>query len=159
MQNIHISPLILLTLLFVGNQTKHTGFPHNSTASIKQFSQIVPPYFDTFQMELMIDKLNDAVGVLEKINKINQLSMEPFTSKNTVHKIKQSVDSLKEIVPEGHIYDKLDSVSSVINTFSQFGNIQNLTKTLSPMLKMLSNPEILNGFAQNDSEDSSLDMD
>lgn len=60
----NINPLkLILLLMLLSNDNKHSR----------------PDYFDTFKLDLLLDKLHHTVNALENVNRLRQFSTEPPT--------------------------------------------------------------------------------
>lgn len=71
-----MNPLPLFILLTISQNGTRTGGMRNTNMKMN-----IPPLptFDTFHMELMLDELHRAVNILEKVNRMSQITREPIT--------------------------------------------------------------------------------
>ncbi len=76
-----MNPLIVLILIFVwkegGNKPyiwRGPAVPRLSVSRIVKEALEEPLYFDTFRMELMLDRLRNLTEMLEKVNRLSQVN-------------------------------------------------------------------------------------
>jgi len=112
-----------------------SGLSSNSLPSL-----IPPNYFDTFKMELLLDKLHETVDALERVNRLNQIVREPLSKQNSAQHIKESVDAVKPFLPNQN-QAQLSNIASAIDGLKQFGDMQGIMQAMGPVLKMLSAPQ------------------
>lgn len=144
-----MNPIIILVVALVlinGNGSSESG--HSGSSPIKPFNMKIPPiappmppYFDTFKMELLLDKLRLLINSLEKINKVNQMSgtSESADGKSvTIDKIHESLDAIKDLLADQKTGQHLNTISGALSGIKQFGDVENMMATLGPILSMLS---------------------
>ena len=98
-----------------------------------------PGYFDTFKMELLLDRLHETVDALERVNHLHQIASEPLTRRNSADKLRESVETVKPFLPEDKARE-LTGITGAMDSLKQFGDLQGLMQTMGPMLKMLTAP-------------------
>ncbi len=65
-----MNPLILLVLAFVLKER----IPRRSVGSFVREALEEPLYFDTFRMEMILDRLRMLTEMMEKVNRLSQVS-------------------------------------------------------------------------------------
>lgn len=120
-----MNPLIIVVIiLFLSNKGTH--------------GLTLPPYFDTFKMELLLDKLRVLTNSLEKINKVNQMNKDPEGKTLTVDRIHQSLDAIKDLLADHKAGQQLNTISTSLSGLKQLGDIENIISTIGPLLSLLS---------------------
>jgi hypothetical protein len=98
-----------------------------------------PGYFDTFQMELLLDRLHCMTGALERVNQLNRLANTPMTRANSLDHIQESLEAVRDLLCEHKAARKLDSIASVLSGIKQLGNMQDIMSGIGPILSMFAN--------------------
>lgn len=108
-----MNPLPLFILLTISQNGNRIGGIRSSN-----FKMSLPqmPTFDTFHMELMLDELHRAVNLLEKVNRMSQITREPIT---------------RERAPELLEAFGMPDVSNLVQNFAP------MLQNYAPLLQML----------------------
>lgn len=96
-------------------------------------------YFDTFRMELLLDRLHNMTNTLERINHLNQLKATPMTRSNSIDRIQESLDAVKGLLYTNKDTKQIDSISDTLSNVRQLGDMQGIMTNMAPILSMLSN--------------------
>ncbi len=108
----------------------------NSTRSLS-----FPPYFDTFKMELFLDKLSTLIYSLDKINNVNQMSKEETKMLPSMDRIHESLEAVKDLIADQKAGKQISTLANTLGGIKQMGGIENIIATMGPMMSMLSNQE------------------
>ena len=111
-----MNPLLLLALLYIADQKKAPNF--------RKYS-LPPSYFDNLNLESLLDKLQNAVNALDKVNRLNQIAREPKALKAP------SEDALELPAALGQV-EQLAQIAQGLD-------IKSLAQNLGPILNMLGN--------------------
>lgn len=133
--------LILAAVLYLSNQGK-TPFrlPPPPTAGKLGIPAIKDPgYFDTFKMELLLDRLHNMTNTLEKVNHLNQLKAVPLTRSNSIDRVQESLDAVKGLLYTNKSTKNIDSLANTLSNVKQLGDMQGIMTNMAPILSMLSN--------------------
>lgn len=100
-----------------------------------------PVYFDTFQMELLLDRLHNMTNTMEKINRLNNLKNVPMNKSNYIDRIQESLDATRGLLYNSKSTKQIDSLTKSLSTVKKFGDMKGLMANIEPILSMLSNQE------------------
>lgn len=138
--------LILIVILIFSNQSgngKHiTGKRGIESLGVKAMSLKIPAapnYFDTFKMELLLDRMHTMTNAMEKINHLSQVRQTPLTKANSMDRIQDSLDAVRGFLADNKTSHQLDNISSTISGVKKIGDLDNLMATMGPILSMLTN--------------------
>ena len=137
--------LILAAVLFMSqNQGKSPlaslRFPPPPVAGKMGIPPIKDPgYFDTFKMEMLLDRLHGMTDTLERVNHLNQLKGVPINRSNAVDRIQESLDAVKGFLYTNKSTKNLDSITNTLSNVKQLGDLQGIMTNMGPILSMLSN--------------------
>lgn len=135
-----MNPLVMLAVYFVlSNQGNSLGYRKPLQIGKLGIPPIGPSYFDTFKMELLVDRLHTMTDTLEKVNHLNQMRNIPFTRNNSLDRVQESVEAVRGLLAEQKAAKKLDKLSTTISGVKRLGDMQGLMSTMGPMLTMLTN--------------------
>lgn len=124
-------PLLLLFLVL--------SFSSSKSRSPFSAAYIQPPiYFDTFRMELLLDRLHAVTEALEKLNHLNQVSTLPPTKENSLNRLQDSLEAAKGFLADTKAEKQLDTISNTVSGLKQFGDMEQLLSAIGPILSMLS---------------------
>ncbi|HYE69530.1 MAG TPA: hypothetical protein VEA58_13015 [Anaerovoracaceae bacterium] len=98
-----------------------------------------PGYFDTFKMELLLDRLHSMTSTLEKVNHLNQMRSVPLNKTNSIDRVQESLDAVKGLLYTNKSSKHIDSLSDTLSNVKQLGDMQGLMTNMAPILSMLSN--------------------
>lgn len=98
-----------------------------------------PGYFDTFKMEMLLDRLHGMTNTLERVNHLNQLRGVPINRSNAVDRIQESLDAVKGFLYTNKSTKNIDSLSDTLSNVKQLGDLQGIMTNMGPILSMLSN--------------------
>lgn len=112
-----MNPLVLLFLVSLADQR-----------NAKNARRFTSPYFDTFKMELLLDKLHGTVNALEKINRLNQLVAEPSRA------LKAPEQAAASLPPPADMPNPLAQIAQLAPQLSQLGDMKMLMQNLGPLL-------------------------
>ena len=98
-----------------------------------------PGYFDTFKMELLLDRLHSMTSTLEKVNHLNQMRSVPLNKSNSIDRVQESLDAVKGLLYTNKSSKPIDSLSDTLSNVKQLGDMQGLMTNMAPILSMLSN--------------------
>lgn len=135
-----MNPLLLLIviLIFSNNGKSHSYIPGTPfTLSRSPFPPIRFDYFDTFKMELLLDRLRTITEALEKLNHLRQMQHLPPSKETSMSKIQESVDAAKGFLADTKAAGQLDTISDTISGVKQLGDISGLISSMGPILSML----------------------
>jgi hypothetical protein len=135
--------LILAAVLFLSQNQGKTPFrlpPPPRSAGKLGIPQIKDPgYFDTFRMELLLDRLHNMTNTLEKVNHLNQMRSVPLSRSNSIDRIQESLDAVKGLLYANKSTKNIDSLSNTLSNVKQLGDMQGIMTNMGPILSMLSN--------------------
>ena len=133
--------LILAAVLFLSQNQGKVPFqlppPSAGKLGIPQIKD--PGYFDTFRMELLLDRLHNMTNTLEKVNHLNQLRSVPINRSNSIDRIQESLDAVKGMLSANKPAKHIDSLSNTLSNVKQIGDMQGIMTNMGPILSMLSN--------------------
>lgn len=98
-----------------------------------------PGYFDTFKMDLLLDRLHGMTSTLEKVNHLNQMRSVPLNKTNSIDRVQESLDAVKGLLYTNKSSKHIDSLSDTLSNVKQLGDMQGLMTNMAPILSMLSN--------------------
>ncbi len=100
-----------------------------------------PGYFDTFRMEMLLDRLHNMTTTLEKVNHLNQIKSVPLSRNNAIDRVQESLDAVKGLLYANprKSTKPLDNISNTLSNVKQLGDMQGLMTNMAPILSMLSN--------------------
>jgi hypothetical protein len=98
-----------------------------------------PGYFDTFRMEMLLERLHNMTSTLEKVNHLNQLKSVPFGRDNSIDRIQESLDAVKGLLYANKNTKNIDSIANTLSNVKQLGDMQSIMTNMGPILSMLSN--------------------
>ncbi len=131
-------PIILL-LMSQGSQEKRSSPLAPRTVGKSGIPQIKDPtYFNTFQMELILDKLHNMTNTLEKINHLNQLKGVPMDKSNSIERIQESLDAVRGLLYNSKSTRQIDSLSKTLSGVQRLGDMKGLMSNMEPILSLLS---------------------
>jgi len=139
--------LIVAAVLFLSNQGK---LPFNllppalGKMGIPLGKMGIPPikdpgYFDTFRMELLLDRLRNMTTTLERVNHLNQLKSVPINRSNSIDRVQESLEAVKGLLYANKNTKHIDNLSNTLSNVKQLGDMQGLMTNMGPILSMLSN--------------------
>jgi hypothetical protein len=144
-----MNPVLILVAILVLSQGKTGGFPvgpkppgHISSPKIARLSippVKVPPYFDTFKMDLLLDRMHSMTDTLEKVNHLNQMRNIPLDKSNSIDRIQESLDAVKGLLYQNKTNKKLDNISNTLSGVKKFGDMENIMTNIGPFLSAFSN--------------------
>lgn len=134
--------MILAAVLFLsqskgGLPLRLPGAPSAGKLGIPQIKD--PGYFDTFRMELLLDRLHNMTDTLEKVNHLNQVRSVPLNSSNSIDRVQESLDAVKGLLYANKSTKNIDSLSNTLSNVKQLGDMKGLMTNMGPILSMLSN--------------------
>jgi len=139
-----MNPALILAVLFFISQGKGKAKPFRlppppviGKAGVPAIKD--PGYFDTFRMELLLDRLHNLTNTLEKVNHLNQLKNVPMTRSNSIDRIQESLEAVKGFLYTNKSTKKIDSLSNTLSNVKQIGDMQGIMTNMAPILSMLSN--------------------
>ncbi len=98
-----------------------------------------PGYFDTFRMELLLDRLHTMTSTLEKVNHLNQIRGIPLNKNNAIDRVQESLDAVKGLLYTNKSTKQIDSLANTLSNVKQLGDMQSIMTNMGPILSMLSN--------------------
>ena len=98
-----------------------------------------PGYFDTFRMELLLDRLHNMTDTLEKVNHLNQMRSVPLNKDNSIDRIQESLDAVRGLLYTNKSTKQIDSLSNTLSGVKKIGDMQGIMTNMAPILSMLSN--------------------
>lgn len=104
----------------------------------------IPPikdlgYFDTFQMELLLDRLRNMTTTLERVNHLNQLKSVPINRNNSIDRVQESLEAVKGLLYTNKNTKHIDNLADTLSNVKQLGDMQGIMTNMAPILSMLSN--------------------
>ncbi|MDD4565460.1 MAG: hypothetical protein PHE79_08335 [Eubacteriales bacterium] len=140
-----MNPALILIAIFFMSQDAH-GKPAlpilpPKLGKLGNLANKNPVYFDTFQMELLLDRLHNMTNTLEKINHLNQLKSVPLNKSNYIDRIQESLNAVRGLLYNSKSTKQIDSISKSLSTVKKFGDMKGLMSNMEPILSMLSNQE------------------
>lgn len=141
-----MNPALIVGALLFLSQGSRGKSPLNLLTPQKIGKLGIPPikdpgYFDTFKMELLLDRLNSMTSTLEKVNHLNQLRSVPITKSNSIDRIQESLDAVRGLLYANKSSKHIDSLSSTLSGVKKIGDMQNIMTNIGPILSMLSNQD------------------
>jgi len=133
--------LILALVLFLSQKQGELPFRLPPSAVGKMGIPPIkdPGYFDTFRMELLLDRLRNMTATLEKVNYLNQLKSVPMNRNNSIDRIQESLDAVKGLLYANRNTKHIDNLANTLSNVKQLGDVQGLMTNMGPILSMLSN--------------------
>ncbi len=100
-----------------------------------------PGYFDTFRMELLLDRLHNLTNTLEKVNHLNQVRHVPMNKENSIDRIQESLDAVRGLLYNNKSTKKIDTLANTLSGVKKIGDMQGIMTNMGPILSMLSNQD------------------
>lgn len=134
--------LILAAVLYLSQNKGNTPFrlpppPVIGKAGIPPIKD--PGYFDTFRMELLLDRLHNMTNTLEKVNHLNRMKSVPLNRSNSIDRVQESLEAVKGLLYANKSTKQIDSLANTLSNVKQLGDMQGLMTNMAPILSMLSN--------------------
>lgn len=134
--------LILAAVLYLSQNKGNTPFRLPPPAVIGKSG--IPPikdpgYFDTFRMELLLDRLHNMTNTLEKVNHLNRMKSVPLSRNNSIDRVQESLEAVKGLLYANKSTKHIDSLANTLSNVKQLGDMQGLMTNMAPILSMLSN--------------------
>lgn len=98
-----------------------------------------PGYFDTFRMELLLDRLHNLTQTLEKVNHLNQMRGVPLNRDNSIDRIQESLEAVRGLLYTNKSTKQIDKLSNTLSGVKRIGDMQGIMTNMGPILSMLSN--------------------
>lgn len=98
-----------------------------------------PGYFDTFRMELLLDRLHNMTQTLEKVNHLNQMRGVPMNRDNSIDRIQESLEAVRGLLYSNKSTKQIDKLSNTLSGVKRIGDMQGIMTNMGPILSMLSN--------------------
>ncbi len=145
-----MNPLLLLIVFSIfssGGPSTLKNNPYINIPSIRKsflspfLSPLSSNYFDTFKMELLLDRLKAITEALDKINHLNQMRTLPPSRENSINRIQESLDAARGFLMDTDAEKKIDTLSNTISSVKRLQGMEGLMKNLGPILSMLDNGE------------------
>lgn len=135
--------LILIVFLIASGGDRSSAFMPGPRPGLRfpappHFPSLRGGYFDTFRMELLLDRMRTLTEALEKVNHLRQIEKLPPTKESSLSKIQDSVDAARGFLADTKAADRLDTLSQTISGARQLGADSELISSLAPLLSMLS---------------------
>ena len=131
-------PLVLLVLLLaLQNGTSGHGYIWRPP-TLPRLSISLPAYFDTFRMELMLDRMRTLTDALDKVNHLRQLDRASGRN-NTVERLGQSLEVAKAFLADTKAERRIDQMSGAIDALRQVSDPSGLMAAAGPLLSELRN--------------------
>lgn len=133
--------LILAAVLFLSQNQGKSPFklPPPAIGKLGIPSIKDPGYFDTFRMELLLDRLHTMTSTLEKVNHMNQIRGIPLNKNNAIDRVQESLDAVKGLLYTNKSTKQIDSLANTLSNVKQLGDMQSIMTNMGPILSMLSN--------------------
>lgn len=138
--------LILLAILIFSNRRSSPHYIKGPQVRNHSFiSKSMAPassdvnFFDTFKMELLLDRMHSVTDTLERINHLNQMRNVPLTKDNVIDRIQESLDAVKGFLVDQKSTSQIDSISSTLAGVKRLGSIENIISSMGPVLSLLGN--------------------
>lgn len=100
-----------------------------------------PAYFDTFRMEMLLDRLHGITNTLEKMNHLNQMRSVPMTKDNSIDRIQESLEAVRGLLYTNKSSKRIESLSNTLSGVKKIGDMQGIMTNMAPILSMLSNQD------------------
>ena len=125
--------IMLLSLISNKNGAVSKSSTRTSTLSIGN-----PPVFDTFKMELLLDRLHQTVDTLERVNRVSQIAREPM-NKSKGPELLDAIGAPPQIKQISELAQnfKLPDKGQASETQSM-PDMSQLIQNIGPILQMLS---------------------
>lgn len=134
--------LILIVILVLFGSGKQNGRNAHASHVIGKAANLkVPPaptYFDTFKMDLLLDRLHTMTNALEKVNRLSQMRSTPMTKMNSMERIQDSLDAIRGFLSDGKASRQIDTLTGTLSSVKKFGDLENMMSAMGPILSMLS---------------------
>lgn len=100
-----------------------------------------PSYIDTFKMEMLLDRLHSMTDALDKVNHLNQMQRTGVGRRKTpsMDQVQESLGAVKGFLADGKTSHQVDSISTALSGAKQLTDMDELMKTMGPILSMLKN--------------------
>lgn len=138
-----MNPLLLLIVSFIFSKQGKLPIKGSSYIKMPSISKSMiappssPPYFDTFKMELVLDRLKSITDALDKVNHLNQTRALPPSKENSINRIQESLDAAKSFLSDTKSEKQIDVLSNTISGVKQFKNMEGLLSNMGPILSLL----------------------
>ena len=148
-----MNPVLIVIVILIFSQGKSGGFPalplnrsagHISSAGVKKMNLTppkIPSYFDTFKMDLFLDRMHSMTNTLEKVNHLNQMRHIPLNKSNSIDRIQESLEAVKGLLYTNKSSTKLDHISNTLSGVKKIGDMESIMANFGPILSALSNQD------------------
>lgn len=138
--------LILLAILLLSNKNRSPHYikgprirNHSLISKSMASSSSDVNFFDTFKMELLLDRMHSVTDTLERINHLNQMRNVPLTKDNAIDRIQESLDAVKGFLVDQKSTSQIDSISGALAGVKRLGSMENIISSMGPVLSLLGN--------------------
>lgn len=136
-------PLLLLTLLFVlKSRAENSSYLWRPPALPRLFPPF-PTYFDTFRMELMLDKMRTLTDALDKVNHLRQIDQTASKQDSKMERIGESLEVAKAFLADSKSQRNLQRLTQATETLRRIGEP---SEWIAAAGSLLSHLEGLKGF-------------
>lgn len=132
-----MNPLLLVVLLFVLKNGTSGGSYVWRPPLLPTFSASFPTYFDTFRMELMLDRMRTITDALDKVNHLRQIDRSAAERLGTMDRIGESLEVAKAFLADTKAERQVDQMAGAVETLRQVSDPSGLLAAAAPLLSGL----------------------
>jgi len=138
-REVAMHPLLLLALLFaLRNGRANSGYIWRPPV-LPRLSMPFPTYFDTFRMEMMLDKMRTLTDALDKVNHLRQIDQSAAGRSNAMERIGESLEVAKAFLADTKAERKIDQMAGAVDTLRQVSDPSGWMAAAGPLLSGLGN--------------------
>ena len=124
-------PLLLLALVFsIKNGVSKVPYVWQ-LPSLPSY----PTYFDTFQMELVLDKLKTLTVAMEKMNQLKRSQPVALEMGSMLERLGTSLEVAKAFLADTEVESKLDQIVGMLEVVKDFGDPKDILSMVEPFFK------------------------
>lgn len=97
-----------------------------------------PAYFDTFRMEMMLDRMRTITDALDKMNHLRQIDRAAVDRAGAVERIGESLEVAKAFLADTKAERKIDTLSGIVAAAQQFTDPDSLMQNAGSLLSAFS---------------------
>ena len=138
-------PLLVLVILFsVKNGIRRPSdrvyiwklpaLPGISRLSFPKPEDINLTYFDTFRMELFLDRMRNLTEGLEALNRLRQYGTVDTDAAGIVNRLEASLLAAKKFLADTRVETQIDQLSNIVETVRNLGNPEDWMEAMGPLL-------------------------
>lgn len=145
----NIVPLIIpLAVVYSSSKSKNNPLKDilSDSLPIKNEAEFIE------KSEVLVGKLSNALDVMKKVNKINDIRKVSANGNGSVENIHETFSVIKELFADSTHIDRINSLESTVTTIKKFADVKKILDSTASLEGALRSPskQLLQGEASND---------